>query len=113
MITEDDGGYLHEKNQKEDEKIYYMQHGKYTTCDLEEPHFLLTQKIKIDSRRKNYHWSCKFSFRQFTHPFDYSFWNFPIHNERSSGIIMPTYGESATLGYHLRDLGYHFSLNEH
>ncbi|MAQ47392.1 MAG: hypothetical protein CMD27_00745 [Flavobacteriales bacterium] len=115
LLTEDDGGYLHgQEIKKEDEKIYYLRNGKYTTCELEEPHFFINaKKLKLIAGEKIITGPANLILGNLPTPLIIPFGIFPINNERSSGIIMPTYGESATLGYHLRDLGYHFSINEY
>ena len=38
---------------------------------------------------------------------------FPISNKRSSGILLPSYGNSVALGYNLKDLGYYFGINDY
>ena len=115
LLTEEDGGYLHGKEiKKENEKIYYLKHGKYTTCELEEPHFFINaKKLKMIAGEKIITGPANLILGNLPTPLIIPFGIFPINNERSSGIIMPTYGESTTLGYHLRDLGYHFSINEY
>ena len=115
LLTEDDGGYLHGKEiKKEDEKIYYLKNGKYTTCELEKPHFFINaKKLKLIAGEKIITGPANLILGNLPTPLIIPFGIFPINNERSSGIIMPTYGESTTLGYHLRDLGYHLSINEY
>lgn len=115
LLTEEEGGFLHgDKIKKEDEKTYYLKHGKYTTCDLDEPHFFINaKKLKLIAGEKIITGPANLILGDLPTPLVIPFGIFPITNERSSGIIMPTYGESTTLGYHLRDLGYHFSINEY
>jgi len=115
LLTEEDGGYLHGKEiKKTDEKTYYLQHGKYTTCDLEDPHFFIkSKKLKLIAGEKIITGPANLVLGNIPTPLCIPFGIFPIENKRTSGIILPTYGESTTLGYHLRNLGYHFSINEH
>ena len=49
LLTEEEGGYLHGREIKKDnDTTYYLQHGKYTTCSLEEPHFYINaKKLKL------------------------------------------------------------------
>ena len=38
---------------------------------------------------------------------------FPNQQKQSSGIIFPTYGESANKGFFLRNGGYYFAINDY
>lgn len=114
LLTEEEGGYLHGKEiKKEDEKTYYLKNGKYTTCSLEHPHFFINaQKIKLIAGEKIVTGPANLVLSDIPTPILIPFGIFPIHNKRTSGIIFPTYGESTTLGYNLRNFGYHFSISE-
>ena len=114
LMTEEDGGYLHGENiKKSTDKIYYLKHGKYTTCSLEEPHFFInSKKIKLITGEKIISGPANLVLADIPTPLFIPFGIFPIQNKKSSGIILPTYGESTTLGYNLRNLGYHFSIND-
>ncbi|MFD2146443.1 putative LPS assembly protein LptD [Mucilaginibacter antarcticus] len=41
------------------------------------------------------------------------FWLFPKTNSRTSGVLLPTFGEDATLGFFLRDFGYYIGLSDY
>ena len=114
LLTEEEGGYLHGKEiKKEEEKIYYLKHGKYTTCSLEDPHFFInSKKIKLISGEKIITGPANLVLGDIPTPLFIPFGIFPITQKRASGVILPTYGESTTLGYNLRDLGYYFSIND-
>jgi len=114
LITEEDGGYLHGENiKKETDEIYYLKHGKYTTCSLEEPHFFInSRKLKLITGKKIISGPANLVLADIPTPLFIPFGIFPIQNKQSSGIILPTYGESTTLGYNLSNLGYHFSIND-
>ena len=114
LITEKDGGYLHGKEiKKENEKIYYLKNGQYTTCSLDEPHFFInSKKIKLIAGEKIITGPSNLVLADFPTPLFIPFGIFPIENQRSSGFILPTYGQSNNLGYNLRGFGYHFSIND-
>ena len=114
LLTEEEGGYLHGNEiKKENEKVYYLKNGHYTTCSLDEPHFFINaKKIKLITGEKIITGPANLVLSEIPTPLFIPFGIFPIQNKRSSGIILPTYGESTTLGFNLRDLGYHFSVND-
>ena len=49
VITQQGEGYIHGRDIKKDtNNVYYVAHGKYTTCDLEHPHYYIgARKIKV------------------------------------------------------------------
>ena len=114
LLTEEDGGYLHgQEIKKENEKIYYLKNGQYTTCSLGEPHFFINaKKLKLITGEKIISGPANLVLNDIPTPLFIPFGIFPLENTRSSGFILPTYGESANLGYNLRGLGYHFSIND-
>ena len=115
IITEESGGYLHgETIKKNNDNTYYLQNGKYTTCSLEEPHFYINaKKLKLITNDKIITGPANLVISDLQTPLFIPFGIFPISNQRSSGVILPSYGESASLGYNLKGLGYHFSINDH
>jgi hypothetical protein len=46
-------------------------------------------------------------------PIGVPFGFFPKTDTRSSGVIIPTFGEDATLGFFLRDFGYYIGINDY
>ena len=115
LITEDDGGYLHgEEIKKDEEKIYYLKNGKYTTCSLEDPHFFISaKKLKLITGDKIITGPAHLVIEDIPTPLFIPFGIFPTESKKASGFILPTYGQSENLGYNLRGLGYHFSLNDY
>ena len=115
LLTEQNGGYLHGGEiKKETEDIYFLKNGKYTTCENDEPHFFINaKKIKLISGNKIITGPANLVLNDMPTPLAIPFGIFPTENERSTGVILPTYGESFNLGYHLSDFGYHFSINEY
>ena len=49
VITQQGDAFIHGRDIKKDSNnIYYVAHGKYTTCDLEHPHYYIgAEKIKV------------------------------------------------------------------
>jgi hypothetical protein len=46
-------------------------------------------------------------------PIGVPFGFFPKTNSRTSGLILPTFGEDATLGFYLRDFGYYLGISDY
>ena len=111
--TELEGGfYLGEKIKKVDQDIFFIQNGRYTTCDRTDPdYYFSSPKMKIiqgDKVIAEPVYLCIDDVPIFAIPFGI----FPNHSGRSSGIIPPAYGEDATYGRYLVHLGYFWAIND-
>jgi lipopolysaccharide assembly outer membrane protein LptD (OstA) len=116
IITEDQQGYLHsEITKKLENKEFNIKNGKYTTCDLSHPHFYLSMsKAKVIPGDKivsgySYLVIADIPLKMIFIPFGF----FPTQHEKTSGILMPTYGEEKNRGFYLRDFGYYFRINDY
>lgn len=112
--TEIEGGfYLGEKIKKVDEDTYFIQNGRYTTCDKAEPDYYFgSPKMKIMQGDKVIAQPVYLHIDDvpiFVIPFGI----FPNHSGRSSGLIPPAYGEDATYGRYLAHLGYFWAINDY
>jgi len=112
--TELEGGYyLGEKIKKVDEDIFFVQNGRYTTCDKADPDFYFSgPRMKIiqgDKVIAEPVYLCIDEVPIFAIPFGV----FPNHSGRTSGIIPPAYGEDATYGRYLAHLGYFWATNDY
>lgn len=112
--TELEGGfYLGEKIKKVDENIFFIKHGRYTTCDRAEPDFYFgSPKLKIIQGDKVIA-EPVYLFIDDVPIFVLPFGIFPNHSGRSSGLIPPTYGENPTYGRYLSRLGYFWAINDY
>jgi len=114
VITQQGDGYIHgETIKKDSSEVYYVYKGKYTTCDLEEPHYHIgTKKIKIIPEDKIITGPASLHIADIPTPLAIPFGFFPNKKGRASGIIIPTYGESYQLGFFLKDGGFYFGSGE-
>ena len=86
----------------------------YTTCDLEEPHFYIkSNKIKLIENEKIISGPANLVISEIQTPLFLPFGVFPLSTKKSSGILMPSYGQSNSLGFNLRNLGYYFPINDY
>lgn len=112
--TEMEGGfYVGEKIKKVSEDIYFVQRGKFTTCDKADPDFYFgSPKMKVMQGDKIVA-EPVYLFVDDVPVFAIPFGIFPNHSGRSSGIIVPAYGEDATYGRYISHLGYFWAINDY
>jgi hypothetical protein len=115
VITQQDEGYIHGSDIKKDSNdVYYVKNGKYTTCDLEHPHYYIeAKKIKVIPNDKIITGPAVLKVADIPTPLVLPFGFFPNRKGRRSGILMPAYGESAAWGFFLKDGGFYFGGNEY
>ena len=103
-----------EKVKKSEDNTHYLSKGMYTTCDLEEPHFYIkSNKIKLIENEKIISGPANLVISEIQTPLFIPFGVFPLSTKKSSGILLPSYGQSVSLGFNLRNLGYYFSINDY
>jgi len=107
------GFYLGEKIKKVAEDVFFIQNGRYTTCDKEDPDFYFgSPKMKIMQGDKVIA-EPVYLFIDDVPIFALPFGVFPNHSGRSSGLIPPAYGEDATYGRYLSHLGYFWAISDY
>ena len=114
VITQQGEGYIHGRDIKKDtNNVYYVGNGKYTTCDLEHPHYYIgAKKIKIIPDDKIVTGPAVLWIADIPTPLAIPFGYFPNKKGRASGVLIPTYGESTSLGFFLKGGGFYFGKNE-
>ncbi len=114
VTTKEGDAYIHARDAKKDTgDIYYIKNGRYTTCDLQNPHFYLkATKIKIIPDDKIIIGPAYLSVGDVPTPLGLPFGVFPNKKGRKSGVLIPAYGES-DLGYFLKDGGYYFGFSDY
>ena len=113
-ITQEGDGYLHgESIKKEDDDILYIKNGKYTTCSHPDPHFHIeATKLKVIKDDKIITGPAYLVVENAPTPLAVPFGLFPNKKERTSGIVIPQYGQSPNLGFFLQDGGFYFGIND-
>ena len=94
---------------------FYMQDGKYTTCDdHEHPHFYFNlTKAKFRPGKNTVTGPAYLVVEDVPLPLAIPFGFFPASKSYSSGILMPTYGDELARGFSLRDGGYYFAFSDY
>jgi len=106
------GFYYGDAIKRVDVNAMFVGGGRYTTCDLEHPHYYfaspemkVTVKDKVVARPV-------YLYIADVPVFALPFGVFPNQRGRRSGIIPPAYGESAR-GRYLLHLGYYWAINDY
>jgi hypothetical protein len=115
-ITEDGEGFLHGTEiQKLANDEILVSRGAFTTCSNEEhPHFEFRfNKSKVIPGKKIITGPAYLVIEGVSTPLAVPFGMFPNKTGQRSGILMPTYGESATRGFFLENGGYYWAINDY
>ncbi len=115
VVTQQGGGYLHStKTKKLPDNSICLKNGKYTTCDLDHPHFYLAlSKARVIPNDKIVAGPSYLVIEDVPIPLGLPFGLFPNNGKHASGIIIPAYGEEENRGFFLRDGGYYFHINDY
>ena len=114
IVTQQGEGYVtSESAKKDDEDVIHMQHGKYTTCDAQHPHFYLKlSRAKVRPNKNVVFGPAQLVVEDVPLPIAVPFGFFPFNSSYSSGFIMPSYGDEMNRGFYLRDGGYYFAISD-
>ncbi|PCJ25277.1 MAG: hypothetical protein COA97_08110 [Flavobacteriales bacterium] len=113
-ITHEGENYIHgEKIYKTPDDILYIKNGKYTTCNLDNPHYhFAARKLKIIPNDKIITGPANLVIEGVPTPIGIPFGFFPNSNKQKSGLIIPTFGESGQYGFFLIGGGYYLALSD-
>ena len=114
--TEESGGYLHgQKIKRMDDNTINIRSGGYTTCDLKEhPHYQFKfTKAKVIPDDKIVTGPIYMTVSDIPLPLALPFAMIPNTKGKKSGLIIPTYGESANRGFYLENGGYYWAINDY
>jgi len=114
VITKEGDGILHGEQVKRDSSNnFFVRHGKYTTCDLEHPHYYISaSKVRVIPDDKIVTGPAYLVIADVPTPLMLPFGFFPNKKGQKSGILIPTYGESINQGFFLTDGGYYFGISD-
>src|SRR5690606_8305929 len=114
VTTQQGEGFIHGKIVKKEEESSYISHGRYTTCDLDTPHYYIAaNKLKVIPNNKIITGPAYLVIADVPTPAAIPFGLFPNTKGRSSGILFPAYGESNSLGFFFKNGGYYFGISDH
>ena len=118
VITSEDDGLLHGSHVKMmPDKSINVDHGKYTVCDLEHPHYwmeLSVAKVVTKPSRKTVFGPAHLVVGDVHIPFlGIPFGFIPKRPERATGLLMPSFGEETARGFYMRDGGMYFVFGDY
>ncbi|MDE5688588.1 MAG: LPS-assembly protein LptD, partial [Paramuribaculum sp.] len=115
VITEQGEGYLTGGvTKKNADGTFFLQNGKYTTCDNhDDPHFYFQlTKAKVKPKKDIVTGPAYMVLAGLPLPLAVPFGYFPFSEKYSSGIIFPTFGDDYNRGFYLADGGYYFAISD-
>jgi LPS-assembly protein len=102
-----------EKMKKISRNDYYAFHGRFTTCNLDTPHFAFrTNKMKLINKKMAITGPVHPEFEGVPIPIYIPFGYFPISEGRHSGFLAPTFDVSSQYGLGLTGIGYYKVIND-
>ncbi len=104
-----------EITKRENDSVYFIKNARFTTSkNIEKPeYYFLARKIKLVPGKKVVTGFTNMVIADVPTPIGVPFAYFPMTEESTSGIIIPTFGDSNAQGYFLQNGGYYFALNKH
>jgi LPS-assembly protein len=103
-----------EKMKKIDAEDYYAYRGRFTTCDLDTPHFaFITGRMKLINKKMAISGPIHPEIEGVPVPIYIPFGFFPISLGRHSGFLPPQFTASDQFGVGLEGLGYYKVLNDY
>ena len=115
VITEQGEGFLvGGRAKKMEDGSFFLEDGKYTTCeDHDHPHFYLQlTKGRVRPKKDVVSGPAYMVLFDVPVPIALPFGYFPFSDKYSSGIIFPTFGDDYNRGFYLRNGGYYFAIND-
>ncbi len=100
---------------KENDSVYYMYKGRFTTSENEEdPEYeFISTKVKLVPNKKIIVGPTYMEIYGVPTPIALPFAFFPLSEKQTSGIIFPSFGEENNRGYFLQNGGYYFAISDH
>jgi LPS-assembly protein len=98
---------------KMDNDVFYALRGRFTTCNLDTPHFaFVSNKIKFINNKVAITGPVHPEFEGIPIPIYFPFGIYPLSQGRHSGLLQPTFTTNQQRGLGLEGLGYYKVVNE-
>ncbi len=92
----------------------YIRNIRFTTSEKEKPdYYIRTNKAKLVPKKKIIVGTSNLVIADVPTPLFLPFAYFPIGDKRSSGFIIPSWGQNNQQGYFLQNGGYYFAINDY
>ncbi len=115
VLTQEGDAYVHSEQVKKNEfDEWYGKGAKYTTCDLEHPHFYFkAKKVKVVPNKVMVTGPANLWVADVPTPLYLPFGLFPVKKTQHSGLILPEYGQIGVQTFFLRNGGYYWAVNDY
>jgi hypothetical protein len=118
IFTQQDGNFIsHGQAKKLNDDEVALSNVIFSACDKpmhgEDPDYGIVITKGIGEQKRIISGPAYLEIEGIPIPIGIPFGFFPKQNSRSSGIMLPTFGEDATLGFFLRDFGYYLGLSDY
>ncbi len=113
--TQEGESYIHgDTVMKNKEGELYIKDAKYTTCNLEHPHFYVrSKKMKMVPDKVVVSGPFHIVLSEIPTPLGFIFGLFPMPKEKASGIVMPSPRTGGSKGVGLTNGGYYWAINDY
>ncbi len=103
-----------EITKRENDSVYFIKNARFTTSkNIENPeYYFIARKIKLVPQKKVVTGLTNMVIADVPTPIGVPFAFFPMTEESTSGIILPTFGQTNAQGYFLQNGGYYFALSK-
>ena len=114
VITQEGEGFMHgEKIKKNTDSTTFVYHGKYTTCDHDDPHFELAfTKAKVVANHVIVTGPAYLKIQGIPTPIALPFGFFPNKKGRKNGLIIPSYGNTQNRGFYFENGGFYWGVSD-
>ena len=93
---------------KVDDDVFYALRGRFTTCNLDTPHFaFVSNKIKFIRNKMAFTGPVHAEFEGVPIPIPFPFGIYPLTQGRHSGLLAPSFNANDQFGLSLEGLGYY------
>lgn len=113
--TEQQGTYITgDIAKRENDSTFFINKARFTTSKKEHPdYYIQTSNIKVVPDSKIVGGFSNMVIADVPTPLILPFFYVPITQDRASGFILPTWGDSNSQGFFLQNGGYYFSINDY
>ena len=115
IVTQQGEGYITSNQAKKGQgDEFFMQNGRYTTCDHHDhPHFYMQlTRAKVRPKKNVVTGPAYLVVEDVPLPIAVPFFFFPFSSSYSSGFILPTYMDDYSRGFGLTGGGYYFAISD-
>lgn len=117
VLTQQEGGYLTgDRGKRMPDNTLFLASGNFTTCDqVHAPHFCIHMTRAKITPNKNIVTGPVYLVMGGVplYPIGLPFGFFPFNEKRTSGIMLPSYGEESERGFYLRNFGLYLVPNDY